>query len=188
MNFINTDEPEKIYGCGLNAAQIESLVAKLDIKDLNSRPIYLEPAAGTRLPSNAVIVAASYPFGFSGRCVRVLFSEWRNKQGYRTVTATSNKYHTGWNALKKGTYSMGVDYFTWDEKGHAQSNHFRLNLYDALYYAQTDFEAGNTANRDKVTRFREQYFDVITEHDKKTLDVYLNIMDKKTAKLKEFAI
>lgn len=183
MNFINTNNPEKIYGCGLTAAQIETLVSKLDLKDLDSRPIYLEPVAGTRLPSNAVIVAASYPFG-RFRCVRVLFSEWRNKQGYRTVTATSNKTHTDWNALKKGTYSMGVGYFTWDEAGHAQSNHFSLNFYDAPYYAQKDFEAGNTEYRDKVTTFREQYADVISAHDQKTLSLYLTMMDKTTEKLK----
>lgn len=184
MNFICKKSDEEITATGLTVAQVKVLVGKLKIADLETRPIYIdvERADNEKLPNNAVIVSTSYPFG-SKRCVRVLFSEWRDKHGYRTVTATSNKFHVGWNACKNGTYTMGVSYFTWDELNHVQCQTFGLYIHDAAYYARKDFESGFSNNRDRIESFKNLYAGLYSAGDEKFLRFYLRLMDKETERL-----
>lgn len=140
MQFI-TDVPDDFaHGCGLTTAQVKVLASRFkNLKDLENRPIYIEPKPGTQMPNNAVVVSTNYPFGWHGRCVRILFCEWRDKHGYRVVTATSNKTFTGFNTPKAGTYTIGVACYEWDAENHPFINVLYLNIYDAADEAKKDF-------------------------------------------------
>ncbi len=182
MTFITDKSDTEMQGCELTIGQVKDLVRKLDIKDLETRPVYIEPETGKRLPNNAIVVATNYPFGFSGRCVGVLFSEWRNKHGYRTVTATSDKFHVGWNAFKNGTYTMGVSYFYWNADNHPQIATKNLNFHDAAYHMRQDIEKGKTYRKD-LENFRDEFAGLYSEDDKFSIEFYLKLMQKEADKL-----
>lgn len=179
LNFVTELSDEHVTATGLTVAQVKTLVTRLKVADLESRSIYIEPTSNTPLPSNAVVVATSYPFG-SHKCVRVLFSEWRDKHGYRTVTATSNKSHTGWNAMKNGTYTMGVCWFGWDENSHAQLHKRDINSYSAPYYAKLEL-SGDMTCRNGFLALLEQHGEQLSASDKKLIEYYLSLIDKQKA-------
>lgn len=184
MQFI-TDVPDDFaHGCGLTTAQVKVLVSRFkNLKDLENRPIYIEPKPGTQMPNNAVVVSTNYPFGWHGRYVRILFCEWRDKHGYRVVTATSNKTFTGFNTPKAGTYTIGVACYEWDVENHPFINVLYLNAYDAADEAKKDF-IGKSQNRQKYAKFFADYSEFMCERDKEFMQYYLRLMDNATEKLK----
>lgn len=187
LTFKTNREDNEKTDSGLTIAQVKVLCEKLKIADLESREIWIDPPCNiiqgidARMPSNAVIVSTSYPYG-SFRCVRALWQEFRAKYGYRTVTCTSNKYHTAFNANKNGTYSMGMAYFNRDGEDHYQAAVYRLNVYEINYFAKKDLESPESKHGENLRDFLHYNQDILTDADKKFGEFYLNNYQKALAK------
>ncbi len=183
LNFITDKQNEDKTIPGLTILGVKLLIDRLaikNIKDLESRPIYIDPKPETRIPNNAVILVTSYPFG-SKRCYRALWLEWRDKHGYRQVTCTSNKTHTGWNANKNGIYSLGIEIFKINDAKHFVTTGIRVNVYEASYYAGKAL-TGDTKHIDEIQTFYKENEDIISVADKDFLDIYLKMINNSIKK------
>lgn len=184
LKFITSKDDAEKGETGLTIAQVKVLCQKLKIKDLESRPIYIDPSSFMKIPNNGIIIATSYPFG-GNKCIRAMWMEYKVGYGYRTVTCTSHKSMFKFNANHNSTYNLGIGYFSIDDKDHFQGDIFRLNFYESSYHAEQDLKNGNNNNRDRIQNFLEEYQSRISENDIKLLNYYIKLMDSHNKKVLE---
>lgn len=98
---------------------------KLALPDFNSRPVFIDPKPGESIPSDAIVVATSYPYGRK-RCLRAMWLQYsENDEGSRIVSITSG-FGMRWNKPNTtGTYhKYSASYFVYDDDEHVAVRSF----------------------------------------------------------------
>lgn len=107
-------------------------------------------------PETAFIIE-DYPYGFTLRCKKRCWLEYKPKKGYRFCTQTTNpKRGDIWNTPKYSTYlNLGAILFL-DENNHVQWN--GISYYDSIVECQ---------------EFQNKYNSILPEHGQKELNSWI---------------
>lgn len=172
-------DAEKAPNSPMGKTSILHYVSELEtiIPDLKQRPGFIDPKPGEVIPSDAVILVTSYPFG-KHRCLRALWIEDNGKKGQRDVYATSAFLgkRTSWNKPKASTYFVGrVGFFTFNEY-----NHVVVSTYD---YMNNGIKGGYSSPYqyfpENIQQFLDTHVESLSEKTKQFLRGYIEYLTKK---------
>lgn len=149
---------------------------KKALPDFDSRPIFIDPKPGEIIPSDAIVVATSYPYG-GKRCIRAMWLQYsETEQGSRLVYITSH-FGLTWNKPNtSGTYSRdSVSYFVFDEQNHVSVRSFNIDRagYSGRYTTSCSYHPENVESFLLAFRF------CLSEHDISRLENEIILLSQK---------